>query len=80
MQGRRNQKLPLSMLAIGRYPVRVCRTVHHCELCGKAIVLGERYRDGGYSRRCHESCADRGGFSEQGVNDSATSFGSGKAK
>jgi len=39
-----------------KYPIRVCRTLHHCEFCGKDIVDGERYHDGGYSRRAHVKC------------------------
>jgi len=39
-----------------RYPVRTCRSLHSCVLCGKEITLGERYHDGGYGRRAHEDC------------------------
>lgn len=39
-----------------KYPIRECRSLHHCELCAAAISLGERYRDGGYGRRAHELC------------------------
>lgn len=50
------EKLTLSMLQWSRYPVRVCRSLHHCEFCDQSILDGERYLDGGYSRRAHESC------------------------
>lgn len=36
--------------------------LHHCSICGRDIVAGQAYFDGGYSRRAHESCgaeADR---------------------
>lgn len=52
MQGRRNRKLPLSMLNWSKYPVRVCRSLHFCEICCVDITVGEEYRDGGYSLRC----------------------------
>lgn len=48
----------LAQLPWERYPVRVCRSLHHCEVCGKSIVLGESYRDGGFSRRAHVSCLE----------------------
>jgi hypothetical protein len=59
MQGNRNRKLPLSMLQWDRYPVRTCRSLHHCEVCFRDIDLGQKYRDGGYSRRAHVACLDR---------------------
>lgn len=46
----------LSMLAWDRYPVRTCRSLHHCEVCDKDITYGQRYRDGGFSRRAHDAC------------------------
>lgn len=58
MQGRRNRKLPFSMLQWDRYQIRVCRSLHHCEVCRKDITLGQQYRDGGYSRRAHVTCLD----------------------
>jgi hypothetical protein len=39
-------------------PLRVCRTLHHCQVCGKDITMGQRYFDGGYPRRAHEACVD----------------------
>jgi hypothetical protein len=39
-----------------RYPLRTCRTLHHCEICSRDITLGERYYDGGSTRRAHERC------------------------
>ncbi len=56
MQGRRNRKVPLSMLAWEKYPIRVCRWLNHCVVCCNDIVTGEQYRDGGYSRRAHVKC------------------------
>lgn len=46
----------LSELEWAKYPVRTCRSLHHCEICSSPIVMGEQYRDGGYSRRAHEAC------------------------
>ena len=40
-----------------KYPIRTCYTLHHCKWCGLDITMGQRYRDGGYSRRCHLECA-----------------------
>ena len=42
-----------------KYPLRTCRSLHHCEICCGDIRMGERYRDGGYGRRAHESCYER---------------------
>lgn len=39
-----------------KYPVRVCQSLHTCELCGCNIKYGSSYRDGGYGRRAHDSC------------------------
>jgi len=38
------------------YPKRVCYSLHHCEVCEKPILCGEKYFDGGYGRRCHIDC------------------------
>ena len=38
------------------YPLRVCKSLHHCELCAKQITYGEEYFDGGYNRRAHRKC------------------------
>jgi hypothetical protein len=46
----------LSRLSWGTYPIRRCRSLHHCEICSKDIRLGDVYRDGGYSRRAHVRC------------------------
>lgn len=46
----------LAMLSWSKYPLRTCRYLCHCEICDKPIVAGEQYRDGGYSRRAHETC------------------------
>jgi hypothetical protein len=40
-----------------KYPVRICRTVHHCEACDKDIVFGEKYHDGGFGKRAHFLCS-----------------------
>ncbi len=37
-------------------PLRQCRTLHCCALCGLEIRVGDEYRDGGYGRRAHEFC------------------------
>ena len=42
-----------------KYPVRMCMTCHHCEICKRSIVIGETYYDGGYSRRAHVNCVDK---------------------
>lgn len=55
----------LSQLRWGRYPIRTCRSLHHCEICEKDITLGERYYDGGYNRRGHVSCVESEKFHEQ---------------
>jgi hypothetical protein len=41
-----------------KYPIRICRTMHDCEICHQEIRLGEEYYDGGYKRRAHKSCID----------------------
>lgn len=43
-----------------KYPLRVCRWLNHCRLCDGEIRGGERYFDGGYKRRAHERCVQRG--------------------
>lgn len=43
----------------GKYPLRTCRWqpgLSKCEVCESDIKTGERYFDGGYGRRAHESC------------------------
>lgn len=59
---------PLAELLIGRYPLRTCRTMHDCEICSAPIALGQRYYDGGYGRRIHESCAKYEGYNTQGAS------------
>jgi len=51
-----NRKRTPSEVPWARYPVRVCRSMHSCELCPRTIRLGEQYFDGGYSRRAHVTC------------------------
>ena len=41
-----------------RYPLRMCRSLHHCEICSRSIMAGEQYYDGGYTRRAHVACAE----------------------
>jgi hypothetical protein len=43
---------------LSKYPVRLCRTMHHCILCGERIDAGDRYHDGGYSHRAHVTCVE----------------------
>lgn len=50
------RKLTLSQLPWKEYPLRICRSLHHCEVCDKDITLGEQYFDGGHSRRAHRTC------------------------
>lgn len=45
--------------AFARYPIRVCRSLHTCALCGEAITLGQEYHDGGFCRRAHVACVDQ---------------------
>ena len=57
-----------------QYPKRVCRTMHHCQICNDTIHLGEEYFDGGFNRRVHVTCFDElnnpdeypGGYSDYG--------------
>ena len=37
-------------------PVRTCRSLHSCVLCGKDITDGQQYRDRGFAARAHEDC------------------------
>ena len=48
------------LMKLASKPVRTCQSLHHCEACGKDIVLGEQYFDGGSSsRRVHFRCLQR---------------------
>src|SRR6266853_6571068 len=40
----------------GKYPVRTCRSLHHCEICGRDITHGNSYHDGGPGKRVHVLC------------------------
>lgn len=40
-----------------KYPLRTCMYLNECNVCGRAIVVGQKYYDGGYGRRCHFECA-----------------------
>lgn len=40
-----------------KYPLRICKTLHTCQLCNDCIKSGETYYDGGsYNKRAHEKC------------------------
>lgn len=56
-------KRSLSQLAVEKYPLRTCYSMHDCAVCGGTISLGQRYYDGGYGRRIHEACAAQGSAS-----------------
>lgn len=42
----------------GKYPIRVCRYSHECDVCEEKIAMGEKYYDGGYGRRAHWDCVN----------------------
>lgn len=42
---------------IWKYAVKTCRTLHECFLCGKDIIYGQDYHDGGWNKRAHVTCA-----------------------
>ena len=64
-------KRPISQLLWGRYPIRFCRTLNHCELCGQDITIGQPYYDGGYSRRGHKGCVEDRKLHYQGLRSAA---------
>lgn len=33
-------------------------SLHYCEVCCRDILIGQLYRDGGYSRRAHVRCLE----------------------
>lgn len=41
-----------------KYPLRTCMYMNECRICNKRISAGDKYYDGGYSRRFHKECAD----------------------
>jgi len=43
-----------------KYPVRICKTLHKCAICNQGIYLNQCYYDGGYGRRAHTHCVDKG--------------------
>ena len=49
--------MPKAKKKIWEYPIRVCRGVNECKVCGTGIMPGEEYYDGGYGRRAHWNCA-----------------------
>ena len=59
MTAREARHKTLSQLPWDRYPLRVCRSLHHCEVCNGDIRLGQEYFDGGYGRRAHVACIER---------------------
>jgi hypothetical protein len=58
--GRREErrKIMVNVLTYQQYPLRTCRTLHHCALCKLSITVGQQYYDGGYARRAHRRCVD----------------------
>jgi hypothetical protein len=48
----------------GKYPVRTCRTLQHCELCGRDITHGNSYHDGGPGKRAHVLCVKQKCFND----------------
>ena len=42
-----------------KYRIRTCYYMHECAVCEEDIRAGQRYHDGGYSRRAHLDCAVR---------------------
>lgn len=48
------RRYSIAQLPVRSYPIRFCRTMHECAVCGQTITLGQRYYDGGYGRRVHE--------------------------
>jgi hypothetical protein len=52
----------------GKYQVRVCRSLHHCEICGKDITHGNSYHDGGLGKRVHVLCEKERRFNEYNQN------------
>ena len=39
--------------------LRVCYSIHACEICDQSIVFGQSYYDGGYGHRAHSSCVNK---------------------
>jgi len=52
----------------GKYPVRTCRSLHHCEICGKDITHGNSYHDGRPGKRAHVLCEKERRFNEYNAN------------
>lgn len=42
-----------------KYPLRQCRWLNECLVCGEKITSGQMYLDGGYGRRAHDDCAEK---------------------
>lgn len=40
-----------------KYKIRTCTYGEECEFCHTRILVGNQYRDGGYGRRSHLTCA-----------------------
>lgn len=45
-------------IAWKQYPLRVCRWMNECRVCGRVISSGQKYYDGGHGIRAHKMCAD----------------------
>ena len=41
-----------------KFPLRNCKSLHECGICGLKITFGEDYYDGGYGKRAHSRCAE----------------------
>lgn len=44
------------LVSLSEAPLRTCRYLNECCLCGEPITDGQKYRDRGYSRRAHLHC------------------------
>ena len=44
------------------YPLRTCRWLNECAICKEPIKSGERYYDGGFNLRAHETCVKTGEY------------------
>jgi len=51
------------------YILKTCKSLHHCKLCGRDITYGQRYHDGGYNHRAHETCVASGREGEVGHDE-----------
>jgi hypothetical protein len=51
--------MPRKALHWSQYPRRICLKTKACTICGKPIIVGEFYADGGQHRKAHTECADK---------------------